>query len=469
MNLKIHKILPIWLSVGVSSFILSFSAFAASAAEPVPDLRPILIANLTELVKNSVGADQLQGQHSGSPSRQPEASKIVIQAGKPLPLRSNEPVTLAWTNLELEMIVKHKVMPARTARALALMHVAMHDALVAARSNRNSSAAMEQKAVLSQRATPLEYAAVSGAATSVLGYLFPSEQGYFDGLANETGRALMAEQVSPHDLEAGLRIGRAVASVVIARGQSDGAARGWNGEKLIWHGEGQPFGPGYWEPTPPYNYYPPDEPYAPYWKPWLLERADQFRPAPPPAYGSVPFMLALQEVKDISEKLTDEQKRIAKFWVDGNGTVTPTGHWNQVAIELVARYQLDDFATARLFAFLNMALADTNVAVFDTKYAYWSVRPITAIRNLFGVDFNSFILTPPFPSYISGHAGFSGAASEFLSGVFPIEANRLRAMGEEAAMSRLYGGIHYRFDNDGGLNVGRKIAALALSKYNSGP
>ena len=454
------------LRAGLLASVLQLFAFAAIAAEPVIDLQPILILNLAEIIKSSGEEGVRQNLRKGIHTPKSESGKLVIEAGEHLPLVGKEPVTLAWTNLELEMFVKHKIMPGRSARALALMHVAMHDALVAARRNRKYSSLSEHKAVLTPGVSPHEYAAVAGAATSVLGYLFPSEQGYFDDLANKAVRALLPEQISRQDSEAGLRLGRAVASVVISRGQEDGAARGWNGEKLIWHGEGQPFGPGYWEPTPPYNYYPPDEPYAPYWKPWLLERADQFRPAPP-AYGSAQYMRALQEVKDISEKLTDEQKRIAKFWVDGYGSVTPPGHWNQIAVELVKKYHLNDLATARLFAYLNIALADTYIAAWDAKYAYWTVRPITAIRSLFGVNFNSFILTPPFPSYISGHAAFSGAASEFLSGVFHKEADRLRAMGEEAAMSRLYGGIHYRFDNDDGLKVGRAVGELALDKYNN--
>jgi hypothetical protein len=464
---KSENNVPLCLKAGMLVVILLTSTLKVNAVELHPELRPILISNLAAIVKSSVVTEQRQHSRTSISTSKLVSSNFVIEAGKLLPFAGNEPVTLAWTNLELEMFVKHKIMPGRSARALALMHVAMHDALVAARSNKKNGMPTEHKAEITSRISPLEYAAVAGAATSILGYLFPSEQGYFDSLANEAVKAHMAVPKLTNESEAGLRIGRAVASVVIAYGQEDGAARGWNGEKLTWHGEGQPFGPGHWEPTPPYNYYPPDEPYAPTWKPWLLERADQFRPVPP-VYGSDRYMRALQEVKDISEKLTDEQKRIAKFWVDGYGSVTPPGHWNQIAVELIRKYQLEDLATARLFAYLNIALADTYIAAWDAKYAYWTVRPITAIRSLFGVNFNSFILTPPFPSYISGHAAFSGAASEFLSGVFPKDADRLRAMGEEAAMSRLYGGIHYRFDNDDGLKVGRTIGALAFGKHIQG-
>lgn len=384
-------------------------------------------------------------------------------------------VTAPWTELELEMFVKHKIMPSRAARALGVLHVAMHDALVvsiAAReqAKRPAPAAFDADlpvlaAVSAPRTTfPSERAAVAAAAAEVLTYLFPSEQRYFDDLAKRVAAAQVSAGTHfPTDVDAGLRLGHRIAALVIAHARTDGSERGWNGESLIWHGEGRPFGPGYWEPTPRYHYYPPDEPYAPSWRPWLLETPDQFRPTPP-AYGSAPYRRALQEVKDIADALTPEQKRVAKFWVDGHGTVTPAGHWNQIALELVQKHDLDDVATADLLASLNMALADAFIASWDAKYAYWTVRPIMAIRAIYGVPFDSFLLTPPFPSYVSGHATFSGAASEVLALRFPADAPRLRAMGEEAALSRLWGGIHYRFDNEDGLALGRRIARSAASR-----
>lgn len=384
---------------------------------------------------------------------------------------------LPWTRLELAMIIKHKAPPGRAARALALLHTAMHDAVLLSRCVNNQVKApapgnfdSELKVINQQppflSSFPSEHAAVAAAAAAVLGYLFPSEQGYFDSLAEEAGMSRVSAGISfPSDVVAGFALGRKVGASAILRGQNDGAARGWNGEKLIWHGEGRPFGPGYWEPTPPYNYYPPDEPYAPYWRPWLLNRANQFRPEPPP-FGSKRYMAAVQEVKDIADQLTAEQQRIAKYWVDGSGSVTPAGHWIQITIDAITQYQVDEVAAARLLAVMSMGLADAYIAAWDTKYAYWTARPVTSIRTLLGVNFKSYILTPPFPSYISGHATFSGMASEVLARLFPKDAAKYRNMGEEAALSRLYGGIHYRFDNDDGLLVGRKIAHLALSNFN---
>lgn len=357
-----------------------------------------------------------------------------------------EPVTLPWTSLMLSMFVKHKIAPTRAARGSALMHVAMFDAWQLADDD------------------PARRIAVSTAAASVLAYLFPEEEHGFDRVVGALTRQFKVQRgVSDAQLKRALQLGRHVGQRVIARGESDGAARGWNGIVLEWYGEGRYLGPGAWEPTPPYFYYPPNEPFAPTWKTWYAEIDKQVRPVPP-AFGSPRFVRDLQELVDIQQKLSAEQVRIAKFWVDGSGSVTPPGHWNQIAIELVRKKQLDETQVVRLFAVLNIALADTFIAVWDIKYHYWTARPVTMAKVVLGIQVKPAILTPPFPSYVSGHAAFSGAAAMVIGATFPEEAGQLNAMAEEAALSRLYGGIHYRHDNEDGLAVGRSVAAIVMKK-----
>ena len=197
----------------------------------------------------------------------------------------------------------------------------------------------------------------------------------------------------------------------------------------------------------------------------MLKSPGEFRPTPP-AFGSRKFRRDLQEVIDISRSLTAEQRDIAKFWVDGHGSVTPPGHWNQIALDLVRTHSnLSSEKTLQLFLVLNVALADSFIAAWDAKYHYWTVRPITAAKQIFGTDLKPALLTPPFPSYVSGHAAFSGSAGEVLAHYFPGDRKRVRAMAEEAAMSRLYGGIHYRHDNDDGLTLGRRVAREVLVRY----
>jgi len=124
--------------------------------------------------------------------------------------------------------------------------------------------------------------------------------------------------------------------------------------------------------------------------------------------------------------------------------------------------KLNEQATLELFAKLNMTLADTFVAVWDAKYYFWTVRPVTVAKKLFGVILQPPILTPAFPSFPSGHAAFSSAAATILSAYFPNRKTQLRAMADEAAMSRLLGGIHFRHDNVAGAILGEKIATLVL-------
>lgn len=421
-------------------------------------LRALLAAAAVLASAAGVQAATLLKYPAFDPARQREEIQLSVsafhaadqardEAARIMKAWQTEPVTLPWTRLQLERYVKHKMAPSRGARGLALVHVAMHDALALAGQN------------------PLDRRlAVSMAAAQVLGYLFVAEEKAFDRIV-----LALAEQATgaradalPVAAQSALALGRHVGQRVVQQGETDGAQKGWNGVRLQYYGENRYYGPGTWVPTPPYFYYPPDEPFAPGWRPWVLEPAGEFRPVPP-AYGSQRYLHDLQEVLSIAATLDDEQRRIARFWVDGSGTVTPPGHWNNIAIDEAKAARLGDEATAGLFAQLNIALADTFIAVWDVKYHYWTARPVTVARHIFGVEFKPLLLTPPFPSYVSGHAGFSGAAARVLGAWFPARAGVLDAMAQEAAHSRLLGGIHFRHDNDDGLALGRKVASKVLA------
>jgi len=163
--------------------------------------------------------------------------------------------------------------------------------------------------------------------------------------------------------------------------------------------------------------------------------------------------------------LTPEEKRIAKFWEGGVGSPLPPGVWNEVALAYVRRDRLSTPEAARVFALLNIAMADTGVAVWNAKYTYWSARPENAIRELgLGARWSPFLRTPPFPSYVSAHSAYSGAASEVLAFLFPKDAARFRAKAVQAGMSRLYGGIHFRADHEAGLALGRRIGRLVVDR-----
>ena len=332
---------------------------------------------------------------------------------------------LPWIETTLAEIAAHRVTPPRAARALAIVSVAMSEAARARR--------------------PASDAAVAGAATRALTYLFPEDATRF------RGQAARARVHAAGQFALGLRIG----GRIVRRARSDGSNVVWGGRR--------PLGDGFWAPTPPAFLETPLEPLAGTWRPWNLASGSQFRPPRPPAFGSERYAAETREVYSVSHRLTERQKQTAEFWADGPGTVTPPGHWNRIALDLVRDARASTTTAARIFATLNTAQADAFIACWDAKYTYWSERPVTAIRRTIDPTWSPYITTPPFPGYVSGHATTSAAAATILGSFFRARAPQLRAWADEAAMSRLYAGIHYRTDNDRGAQLGRKVARVALA------
>lgn len=334
-----------------------------------------------------------------------------------------------WIELELDAIASHRTNPPRASRALAHVSVAMYLAALAGGQGRDD--------------------AVAGAASTVLDHFYPDEAARIDALAD------WLADVKSRAFAGGRLVGR----LLIARAESDRSDAVWTGTV--------PQAPGHWEPTPPGFVYPPLEPLAGAWRTWNLRAGSQFRPDPPPAYGSRAFLDQVHEVYTVSQALTADQKRIADDWADGPGTVTPPGHWNRIALDHASLAGWSTLRESQLFSALNTAQADAFIACWDAKYTYWTQRPATAIRQLIpgASSWLSYIGTPPFPSYVSGHSSTSGAASTVLAAFFPNKADELEAMAEEAAVSRLYGGIHFRSDNEAGLDLGRRVGTVALEAY----
>ena len=348
------------------------------------------------------------------------------------PAKAAEPSAVRpWIELELDAIASHSTNPPRASRALAHLSSAMYLAALSGSQGRED--------------------AVAGAASTVLVHFYPDE-------ADRT-HALAVQIADPGS--AAYERGRVVGRLLVARAQTDRSDAVWMGTP--------PTGPGYWVPTPPAYVYPPLEPLAGTWRTWNLRAGSEFRPGPPPAYGRAQFWAELREVHGVSKSLTAEQRRIAGFWADGAGTVTPPGHWNRIALDIPESTGWSTLRESRLFSALNTAQADAFIACWDAKYTYWSLRPVTAIRRLIEASWLSYITTPPFPSYVSGHSTTSGAAATVLGAFFPDRAAKLHAMAEEAAISRLYGGIHYRSDNEAGLALGRRVGEVATRSYHVTP
>ena len=375
-----------------------------------------------------------------------------------------------WLDLNLELVAAGVKDPPLASRGYSLTTVAIYDALVATYHWKYEYGRKPPSGVTSlvppgpDPSYPSEHAAIAGAASRILTYLFPDRAvGLFDTMAEEAAESrVQAGANYRSDVEAGLALGRAVADKVLARARTDGAERRWDGSRP----PGVGTGPAFWEP-PPGAVTPPTQPLAGTWKTWVLTSGSQFRPSRPAAitHGSPEQLAELREVMDVRARITPEQERIARFWVGGQGSALPPGLWNQVALVYLANGRQSAPRAARVLAALNVAEHDAAVAVWDTKFAYWSPRPINAIRDL-GLDPNwkPLLNTPAFPSFVSGHSGYSAAAADVLSYFFPSERATLQAKAEEAALSRLYAGIHPRADNQFGLDLGHKVGKAVVER-----
>jgi hypothetical protein len=311
-------------------------------------------------------------------------------------------------------------------------------------------------------AYPSEDAVLSGVSTEMLRLLFPAAVEEITRKAGEQREAaLLGGRATASDLAAGLALGRAVAAVFVARAATDGMAAA-AGNPAQWQALADATaarGETPWKSleTPPR---PPMLPNFGRVAAWMMTPTDVVseRPGPPPSTSSAQMQQELAEVKRAVENLTREQLGIAQFWSDGVSTYTPPGHWNDIATEHVRDARYSEVRAARAFALLNMALHDAGVGCWDTKFAYFNPRPSQldpTIKTPIGL--------PNFPAYTSGHSTFSAAAATVLSHLFPGGASSFEAMKEEAAISRLYGGIHYPSDIEVGKEHGQRIAAYTVA------
>ncbi len=362
-------------------------------------------------------------------------------------------ITHHWTDLLLQKSVHNNLSPVRVARAIALLQVAMYDALVACwdakytynqPSPARASASVKPLVIVpSIPSYPSEHATVAEAAAAVLSYLFPGDADEFHRLANEAAESrIYAGANFPADVKAGQILGAQVGRLVVRHGQTDGSDQMY-AIKI-------PAGPGYWTPPPAGVIL---DPMAGFWRPWVLaDGADVDLPTPP-SPGSPEYQADIDAIVYATQHLSDEQRAIAIRWSDGLGTVTPAGHWIRIAEKYVIRdFDRNSPRAARALALVSVSMADAFIVCWKMKYTYWTARPYQVIPG-----FTPYIKTPPFPSYPSGHSTQSGAASEVLAYLFPRYAATFRAMAEEAAISRLYGGIHYPSDINDGLVIGREI------------
>lgn len=391
-----------------------------------------------------------------------------------------------WNEIARDLVAKYNVAPEVgapanpnkpfanppfAARLYALLSVAQYDALVVTwkfkyQFNRPSpsTSALGIPLIGSSAALPSypsEHAVVAEASRKVLEFLFPAEKEFLLAKAEENMLSRKwAGANTQSDLDAGKTIGASVATLAINRLKADRMKNASDPNKtyLTYFNINETTVPAPWKSLeiPERSGMLPLYGLVKTWYDSTSVYATQ--PPPPPAVGSTEFIKDLQEVRKISDDRSREQWRIADFWADGAGTYTPPGHWNKIAQDLIIQSSFNEVRTARTLALMNRAVMDAGIVCWFTKYKYYIPRPSQVdakIKTATGI--------PNFPSYTSGHASFSGAAAVLLAYIFPDRAGDLLLQADEAALSRLYGGIHYRFDNDKGKESGMKIGQLAVA------
>jgi hypothetical protein len=281
-----------------------------------------------------------------------------------------------------------------------------------------------------------------------------------------------------------IAFGDRVAGVILARAKSDGYFESRGKPKYLGSND-----PGKWRPTPP-DYLDGVEWCWNTMKPMIMDSASQFMPARPPAFSldtTSLFFRSVREVYQIDKNLTEEQIEIARYWDDnplviehsghmmfGNKKITPGGHWMGICAIASKQSGADAFTTARAYALTSLALYEGFISCWDEKYRSSYIRPVTIINETIDPTWMPLLQTPPFPEYTSGHSTITACAATVLTSLFGEnfafqDTSDLRYIGmqrhfnsfheaaAEVSISRVYGGIHYRFSADTGAEQGKKL------------
>ena len=333
--------------------------------------------------------------------------------------------SVAWNTTARQLAGARASSPVAQARLFGYLSIAQYNAIVAAEDAKEGG----------DHASPA--AAAAGASVMVLKAFFPMDHGLIDATMMAQRGAAVPPNAQTENFAAGEAIGRAIGAAVVAYAATDGTN--------LTAPPPNPGGPNNWTGMNPvvglYGV-----------RPLTLESGDQFEPPPPPDRTSQAFADAVAELHTLTDALTPERLDIARAWATRGPAFL-----NGIATEMIVSHHRTEREAARTLALANMALFDATIGCFDAKLTYWYIRPVQADPTL-----HLWIAMPNHPSYPSGHSCQTASIATVLANVFPDEAPRLEALIVEAGLSRMYGGLHYRFDCEAGQELGRQVAGWVL-------
>jgi len=401
---------------------------------------------------------------------------VTFEPLEPRQLMSGD-VVLQWNQAVLAAVRNDKPSLGFTTRDLAIVHTAIYDAVNAID---HTSSVFHVQANAPADASPIAAADAAGLFTASA--LFPTDTASFQA----TYQAVLADLPDGPAKTDGLAVGRFVAEQTLISRVTDGA------NAVVNYTPGT--APGDWRPTLP-AFAPAQTPQWPFVTPFALKSGSQFRPDAPPALTSAAYTAAFNETKDFgrvdSTVRTPQQTEAAKFWEGKGGTPQVPGYWNEIAQSAATSQGNTLDQNARLFAELNVSLADAVIAHFDAKYTFNRWRPITAIQlagqtgnpnTVADPNWLPLLNTPPNPSYVSGHGVVSGAASSVLANFFGTDGinfgvtsedlkgvthsfTSFSAAAAEAENSVVWGGVHFRFDVTTGDTIGKEVAGFVGKNF----
>ena len=428
----------------------------------------------------------------GHTAQDQESSTHPGEMGPPASQFSAE-VAVAWFKLQLKLAKETPgFSPPVASRAFGYAGVTLYEAIVSGMPTHQSLAGqLNGLTAMPQLAVDQEYhwpTVVNSALATISQRLFAHASAQ-NLAAIDHLEAQYKEQfesnLQPEVFNRSVSLGKSVAEAIYAWSRTDGGHEGY--AKNFPPSYILPIGQDLWTPTPPVF----SRALQPYWgknRPFVLSSGAECAPAPPAAYseqsGSA-FYKEAMEVYTTARNLTSEQRAIAEFWADNpNQTSTPPGHSISILNQILEQKNATLDIAAEAYAKVGMAAADAFIACWFTKYQYNLLRPITYINKVIDPNWKPLVITPPFPEYPSGHSVQSGAAAQVMTDMFGAVAfedhthdnrklaprffNSFFEAANEAAISRLYGGIHYRAAIELGFIqgkcIGRKVSVLQFKR-----